>query len=560
MTSMHSSSSSRDAGQQIHWLLSQVQRRRQWVRRGRVGWAIFWMTLALLLAVLLADAMWHLPAMVRAMAAGLIVAGVVALPVGIWLVGRGHGVEGQLLDDAMSVEAHHDLRDNALVNGLFLGGEKTADTGQGSTALTEALRQRVVGDARAAAERADLTAAVDRQPLARQQRIALQVLVVMLVVALVMPRLFGEGMVRLVDPWGDHPPFSLTRFAVALPAEGVMQGEDAMVGVRLAGLQPGEVSWVELDAAGKEVSRWPLEQTGDRTYQKSLHEVREDVVFRIETPTGRTRAMRVKVVPQPMVAMGEEQPQPAREAIKPPPPPAASEKFSDHPDMKSMGECRNQLIAAAQALTQAAAPRPGDLQEQAMQVAEAADHLTRLSREFGVLAKSAAQRTGEDAPPAEVRAALESFADMLDELQTPQQPAMPKGKADQPAADQECKGWCDNMGKAGAADLKKLQEGMKDRPSNRKPGGAGNQPGQSDIESGYLVEAEPNALTDPHRDPRAGVYLETRSDSGRDVDDTSARSARVPAEYRQKVQQYFDRINEDQQPSSQSQSQSGRQP
>lgn len=534
----------RDASQQIHWLLSQVQRQRQWVRRGLCGWAIFWITLTLLLVVLLADAMWHLPAMVRALASGVICVGVVALPVGIWLAGKNRQVEGQLLDDALAVESHHDLRDNALVNGLWLGRETSPGQISEDTALTEALRQRVIHDARAAAERADLHATVDRQPLVRQQKIALQVLAVVLILALVMPRLFGQGLPRLVEPWGDHPPFSLTRFAVDLPAKGVMEGEDAVVGVTLAGLEPGEVQWVELDEAGREVSRWPLVATQGRRYEKSLRDVREDVVFRIETPNGWTRAMRVKVVPQPVVTLKEEVP---RQAIKPPPPPvSAAEKFSDHPDMKAMGECRNELIAAAKALTQAAAPRPGDAQEQAMQVAEAADHLTRLSREFSAQARSAAQRTGEEAPPQEVREALESFAQMLDELQTPMQPPMPKGEGEQTPSDQACKQWCEGMGKAGASDLRKLQEGMKNTQNDRKPGSAGNQPGQSDLDSGYLVQSEPNPLGDPHRDPRTGVYHESGQAATGEADTSNARIGRVPAEYRQKVEQYFDRLNEDQ--------------
>ncbi len=544
MTTYAADPSEADAGRQLESRLSQVAMHR--ARNQRWGWLLgmLWACAGLFLLTILVDAMWHLPAAGRLALACTIVAMAVLALLGLMTIRR-QVSSPMLLNDALRVESHHDLRDSALANGLCLSRENVMGLDQDSS-LKAQLRRRAIERAAQVARGADVRRAADGSSVRRHGVILLLVLAIAGVLLGAMPRLYSAGIARLVDPWGDHPPFSLTRFAIETPIEAVVEGEDVRVRIRLAGQLPASLAWVELDTQGQEQARWPVERTGEATYERRLVQVRDDIRFRLAASTGMTRAMHIRVVARPADPQAastetpvEEETPVSQPATMPASQPASSEsQAGHHPALVAAGQCQNELIEAASAANAAAqrlSQSGGQDEELTDQAQAAAEHFNQLVKTTQATLQDMLQRQGDQQLPDDARQAISQFSDLLKQMEIPRQPALPEDR-DIPAVNQ----WADRLGQAAQADLKKLMENRKHLP-------AGPSVGQSDDESGYTTEGgaeQPGELD--HGQARQGVIRERTQGSQGQADTSDARGSQVPPAYRDKVQHYFDRINQDQ--------------
>ena len=176
--------------------------------------------LGMLLGLLLFDALWPMAAFVRvAVSIGVLV--VVVLATMRLRLARTNSRESFRV--ARKLEQWFGISSNALINALWF--EKSG--------LTGVLAERSIEQGCREFHELDTNDALDRRGL-RGQTLKLAVIALTWVaVWMIQPRLIGGGLLRFADPFGDHPPFSLTVFDIRVSPDAIKFGDDATVNVVL---------------------------------------------------------------------------------------------------------------------------------------------------------------------------------------------------------------------------------------------------------------------------------------------------------------------------------------
>jgi hypothetical protein len=120
-------------------------------------------------------------------------------------------------------------------------------------------------------------------------------------VAWLWPDAVGMQVLRLLDPHGDHPPHSPTRFAVFPGVTRVMYGDTLDVTVRCDGLLPERMDLVVCDSLGQPVDRAPMFREDDHVWRAQVHDVHEPMAYFVRTPRGRSRRFTVDVIRVPRI-------------------------------------------------------------------------------------------------------------------------------------------------------------------------------------------------------------------------------------------------------------------
>ncbi len=165
--------------------------------------------------------------------------------------------------------------------------------------LTRAMASRAVAQAGDAIDAAALP------PLACDpgiSRIAIRALAAPALLALITllggPHIRNEWL-RLFDPSGDHPPFSLTRLVILDPGEkhpGVVYGASFIVQARAQGHVPRELFLTANPLDGKNPAfTLPMISRGDGTFLVPLENIRHDVELTAHSREGSSRSMRRKL-------------------------------------------------------------------------------------------------------------------------------------------------------------------------------------------------------------------------------------------------------------------------
>jgi len=128
-----------------------------------------------------------------------------------------------------------------------------------------------------------------RPPSLRGETWALAgLLVVAGTLALVFAAVFGAVLPRYLDPWGDHPPYSPTKFSVEPANATVEYGENQIVHVATAGKRPSEMTLVLEGPDGKVAGSLPMLDQGDGNYFQTIENLRFDMTYYAEIPRGRS--------------------------------------------------------------------------------------------------------------------------------------------------------------------------------------------------------------------------------------------------------------------------------
>lgn len=229
--------------------------------------------------VLLADVLFHFSDWLR-LAGGLflVLAGVAVVAVCLWI---GVVVRPPALRLARLLESRNPALGSKLVNILQLQEEAELEN---RDPLTRSLAKRAVADAEKGLPLGELA------PLAAEaglRRKAGRVAGVFGFLALI--TLFGgphvrNGWLRFLDPFGDHPPFSLTRLEILTPVaeQKVLYGDGFTVEVRASGHQPKEL-FLRAESPQGELNL-PMTARGDGTFTARL----ENITSPLEL-TGHTR-------------------------------------------------------------------------------------------------------------------------------------------------------------------------------------------------------------------------------------------------------------------------------
>lgn len=247
---------------------------------------------ALLLAMVF-DAMFALPT------GGLVVADVALLAVVVVAaVALGRSWRRTRFDArrlARLVEQRLGIEDSRLINAVAFSADTEATRG------SEQLRQMAVADGEQAAGEASAAAIRDREGERRSLAVLAATVGVLVMVGLLSPRLYTMVLPRLVNPAGDHPPFTLLDFDVAADPEPVPHGYDATITAAIASPTepPRRATLVFIE--GDEQQRVPMIRTGDGRFALELDAVERSRRFHVATDDGRSRTHELRVLPTPTI-------------------------------------------------------------------------------------------------------------------------------------------------------------------------------------------------------------------------------------------------------------------
>jgi len=160
------------------------------------------------------------------------------------------------------------------------------------------LRERAI---RLADERAfDLSAGkvLSFRPLGTAMLIVTGALLTALIAWMLAPRAFGMVVPRLLDPNGDHPPYTLVEFDVRIAPEPVYHGKPATISVKLGG--PENVEQAAVVFVGEEPSQpAAMYPAGEREFALRIDRADASRNFYIDTPQGRSETFRFEVLEVP---------------------------------------------------------------------------------------------------------------------------------------------------------------------------------------------------------------------------------------------------------------------
>ena len=275
------------------------------VARVRAVGERLWMLPLVMLGLVVVDAALALPGWARA------TLGVMAVGMGVWIVlafvWPGRAGRLSVLGAARLLEERLGLQDNALVNALQLRAALVSGDG-----VTAALAERVVDHGVDVVRASEGERVVNGRGAARAWGFVVGAVAVVAVSVPAMPRVWGAGVARYVDPFGDHPAWSATEFSVEVLPDEVLVGDDATVVVRLGGKIPESVELVFIDGDGAHIDRAEMggvfneasegeEPARAREYRMTLHDLREPVRFYPASATGRGAAVEIPVLDKPRI-------------------------------------------------------------------------------------------------------------------------------------------------------------------------------------------------------------------------------------------------------------------
>ncbi len=133
---------------------------------------------------------------------------------------------------------------------------------------------------------------------------AVGAILVLLIVYLAAPRVFAMVVPRYLDPTGDHPPFSLLSFEIAVSPQTVYQGKPATISATLDGPdRPDRANLVFVD--GKDRQRLPMFLNEEGVFVLPIERAEKTREFYIETPKGRSTRSLFSVLAVPSFERAE---------------------------------------------------------------------------------------------------------------------------------------------------------------------------------------------------------------------------------------------------------------
>ncbi|MES2924869.1 MAG: DUF4175 family protein [Verrucomicrobiota bacterium] len=248
-----------------------------------------WLVAAIPL-LMLADVLFHFSDPLR-LAGGIGVVLVALTVIGV-AVGVACFARPPLLRIARLLESRNPALGSKLVNILQLDADASREQ---AAPLTRELARRAVADAGKALDLPALP------PLAREPMLPRRALhAVAAVGVLAMLTFFGgqhvrQEWLRFLDPYGDHPPFSLTYLEILKPADGdkVIYDGSVTVEVRASGHQPRELFFTAkpVDATAPAITV-PMSARGDGTFVGRLETIRNPLEIVAHTGDGGSRSHR----------------------------------------------------------------------------------------------------------------------------------------------------------------------------------------------------------------------------------------------------------------------------
>ena len=241
--------------------------------------------------LLLADVLLHFSDRIRlAVGVMLIIAFLASLSVSVFLAIFSRP---SLLRIARLLESRNPALGSKLVNILQLDNDSRLES---ASPLTRSLAAHAVADAGKSIDLPKLP------PLAREprlSRIALRTAaapLLLLMITLLGGRHIHQQWLRFLDPFGDHPAFSLTHLEISSPSsrEKILYGGAVKIEVKATGHQPRELFITAKDGVSPPKTL-PMIARGDGTFLASLEGITRPLEVTAHTADGSSRSHRLKV-------------------------------------------------------------------------------------------------------------------------------------------------------------------------------------------------------------------------------------------------------------------------
>ncbi|MEX2577682.1 MAG: hypothetical protein WD342_01380 [Verrucomicrobiales bacterium] len=217
---------------------------------------------------------------------------------------RAFGGGGSLLPVARVLEARDGTLGSKLINVLQLR-EKVADETQ--PVVTRKLAERAVDEAAREVEGRDFVPLTKSPTLGRTFWRAMLPVALLVLPALIFSQIASRELMRFVDPFGDHPPFSFTQLEIVTPEDDqarVVYHQPATIEVEYSGHRPRELFLTVAHADDPDNrTTIPMFAQGEDGFVQQIDQVDADLLVRAHTKTRRSisEARRIGVILWPQL-------------------------------------------------------------------------------------------------------------------------------------------------------------------------------------------------------------------------------------------------------------------
>lgn len=295
----------------------------------------WWKWLTALLLIIVIDASLDSPAMLR-----LVLSLMLALSILVFFI-----TEGVTFNRirrprphrfARAIENTLRIKGNPLTNAVFfktrtafaVAGEiPSAIQSRPSSTLTTILTRRAITEAERIASKTSPSPTIHRAAQNEINRLHLLHNIVVLLIwsltLIIAPRLFAFGIPRLIDPLGDHPPFTWLNFDIQLsPApDGIYLADDVHIRVTITGRGAENLDAVQLERLNDNyphlgdsktiLEQIPMQPIIDRTdtnenrrqsvWEFALRGIRRNAAFRIRAGNAISKRFDINVMRRPRI-------------------------------------------------------------------------------------------------------------------------------------------------------------------------------------------------------------------------------------------------------------------
>lgn len=349
-----------------------------------------------------------------------------------------------------------------------------------------------------------------------------------LLLAIIVPSQALGMAARVLLPWTDTPPFSLTQMEPRWAPKPPTAGEDVLLTVEPTGLVPEEVDWVVVDEQGGESERFAMQRDGRGGFSYRLINVDSPINFRLEANGRHTRIYTITPTPRQVAADttgdSSDEDEGTGGTTTFDPDKAAQRDLDAHRDWPGVKAKLQQLLdqlGEAQALAKGIDPADTEA------LRDLADKLARLTEEANNIAGELTAIQGE--LPADAAALLDALSAALTDMQSAALPALPGSSEGSPASEPTPADWLQQVADAAQADRQQIGQGI----------------GPSGLPTGSGTASGTGGGGPDFRDPDASGAYDDTTVSGNDGPLPDAVMQQVPPSYRMFVSTYFETIAND---------------
>lgn len=254
-----------------------------------------WVALALLAAIVIADALFALGSVSRLAA----ISGVAACLVGVALA-TGYLLQRSRSFDRMVarlIEESDPKLGNKLVNALDFT-ERLEDA---PSAPGEALMRAEIAQANRLADSITSLEALRPRTHRAERRVAYGLGGAALIGVIAFWPVVSAVTPRLLFPFADFPPYSPTKFAVAPGPTELHYGDDLKVTVNAAGKIPKEMELVLWNQSTGKLATLPMFNASQGEFFQTIENVRDDVRYFARAGRGRSKRFPITVIKEPQI-------------------------------------------------------------------------------------------------------------------------------------------------------------------------------------------------------------------------------------------------------------------